>query len=141
MIVKSPDQMHINFSVNNHSDIRPSSLQGMSDIAQWCVLAFEKGYDCSHLCRKGNQCNTNTISNQRPDFKQWHNVSLIVTFNVPHHSYIGLLQRLYQPFFKSVHYCSTFPAEVGSMTQDSPLFPLIKPLNVINVEADELFSG
>lgn len=109
-----------------------SLLEGLKELTLWCKEAT------NNLCPVKKISDTEPILN--PYLSQWSNIALIITFNFPHHSNIGLLQRLYGPFFKSVHFCSTFPQNPYNIPQDNPLLPL-RPFQYINIPSNELYKG
>ncbi|CAJ0597222.1 unnamed protein product [Cylicocyclus nassatus] len=67
------------------------------------------------------------------------NTALIITNNFPWQSSIGLLQRMYQPYFKTTVFCGTFYPALYLRNDGFPA--ILTPFNHINLTEEEVHQG
>ncbi|RCN48278.1 hypothetical protein ANCCAN_05693 [Ancylostoma caninum] len=114
-------------------------LNALGDIADWCAEANYTGRFLEDLFNK--MPSSSQLANLHANNEVLKNLSesvLIITNNYPWNHTIGLLQRMYQPYFGFTIFCGTwFPDKYSN--EHFP--PMISPFNYINLSIEEMHKG
>ncbi|KAL6741045.1 hypothetical protein Aduo_014341 [Ancylostoma duodenale] len=109
-------------------------LNGLGDIADWCA---EANYT-DLLSKMPSPSQLGHLHTNNKVLKNLRDSVLIITSNYPWNHTIGLLQRMYQPYFGFTIFCgSWFPDKYSN--DDFP--PMISPFSYINVSIEEMNRG
>ncbi|KAL6726179.1 hypothetical protein Aduo_008180 [Ancylostoma duodenale] len=104
------------------------------DVEKWC--AFANYSDPTPLPLPDQVA---ALHGKEEVWDELQNIALIITNNFPWKSTIGLLQRIYQPYFKVTIFCGTFYPNLFMKDEGFPT--IITPFNYINVSEKEIFQG
>ncbi|WKY02076.1 hypothetical protein Q1695_015804 [Nippostrongylus brasiliensis] len=122
---------------------RFSVTESFRDLDSWCNAVHVRGSNW-------NGTGTKDVASQRTVFPtkfsqsvssrmlQKQNTVLIIVSNVPWKSSIGLLQRLYSPYFGMTVFCGNFD---GEDYDDTGMPPTKKPFNFVELSPEELRRG
>ncbi|KAK6740488.1 hypothetical protein RB195_008758 [Necator americanus] len=121
-------------NLNEGSKRSELKIRMAGDISDWCAAANHT--ELLHMLPSPEQLNdAHTNHTVLTDLE---NTVLVVTYNYPMNGTIGLIQRLYQPYFGVTIFCgSWFPKEY-----DQKDFPkILHPLNYIHLSKHEMNAG
>ncbi|EYC35082.1 hypothetical protein Y032_1154g3707 [Ancylostoma ceylanicum] len=124
-------------SVNMSEEITAMSTRSFQDLASWCAKGNYSEPDC---IGKGPNQEELPLANANNSAQRTHvDKVLVIINNHPRKKGIGMLQRLYQPYFGMTIFCGSYsPMEY----RDEGEFPgIIHPFNYIHVSHGELLNG
>ncbi|EYC01541.1 hypothetical protein Y032_0106g3748 [Ancylostoma ceylanicum] len=122
------------FSKNSMTEKLLRKLNALGDIADWCA---EANYT-DLLQKKPSPSQLATLHTNNNVLRNLSDSVLIVTSNYPWNYTIGLIQRMYQPYFGLTIFCGTwFPDKYN----DEHFPSIIRPFNYINLTEEEMQVG
>ncbi|EYC01575.1 hypothetical protein Y032_0106g3764 [Ancylostoma ceylanicum] len=117
----------------DRSDLK---LRAFSELARWCA---KSGFS-DLLQNLPNSSQLSTFHANNDVLADLTETVLVVTSNYPWNKTIGLLQRLYQPYFGVTIFCGPwFPEDYDDRNGSFPR--MLRPFNYIHIEVDEMRSG
>ncbi|RCN48275.1 hypothetical protein ANCCAN_05690 [Ancylostoma caninum] len=130
-------RVNVEFEEHNEEMMSKKSMEklnALGEIADWCAEA-------NHTDLFNKMPSPSQLANLHANNEVLKNLSdsaLIITNNYPWNHTIGLLQRMYQPYFGFTIFCGTwFPDEYSN--EHFP--PMISPFNYINLSKEEMHEG
>ncbi|KAL6728498.1 hypothetical protein Aduo_010268 [Ancylostoma duodenale] len=109
-------------------------VRAFGELSDWCEAANYSGF----LDKLPSARQLRVVHDNNDILKNLKNTALIITYNHPINLTVGVLQRMYQPYFGVTIFCgSWYPEDYGNAD-----FPkLLRPFSYIHLSEEEINIG
>ncbi|EPB72529.1 hypothetical protein ANCCEY_08390 [Ancylostoma ceylanicum] len=125
---------HVSLQVTESSDRSQRKLDFYQDLLDWCDATGTEEF-----CSLMPSHSIHDAHRNRPALSEKLDTVLIITNNYPWKMGIGLLQRIYQPYFGMTIFCGTWDRR---LYKDNGSFPdIVHPFNFVHLSKSEMAKG
>ncbi|EYC02162.1 hypothetical protein Y032_0101g3341 [Ancylostoma ceylanicum] len=123
-------------SLPNEADERSKfKIRAFGELSDWCEAA-----NYSEFLHKLPSPRQLTVAHNKDDvLTDLENTALIITYNYPINQTIGVLQRMYQPYFGVTIFCGPWYPEKYDDYSDFPR--VLRPFSYIHLSKNEMREG